>query len=512
MADDITFFDDIEAYAAKLSYMAGETAHLHVSTRANSYSIQVARWGAEQELVWSADELPGTFTAPPADADSRGCRWPVSVEVPIENNWKSGFYLVTLTASEGPEGRTVAYTGFVVKAPSPRNRAVMVLATNTWNAYNTWGGCSLYTGGVEVSFERPFARGFLNRPHVDRDDRKARPARWGEEPDPEGAIYLKYRMDNGYPSSFGSSGWFTFERRFVEWAENRSYEFDYAVSSDLEDPAFLAHYDVVMSVGHDEYVSAPQRRSLEAHVERGGHLVSLSGNSMFWQVRLEGEDSGVMVGHKYSAHETDPVVAAGKPELMSGMWCDPLVGQPEWRLLGAGSAFGLYHRFGQATARGAGGFTVYRYNHWLLENTGLGYGDLLGDKHGVVGYETVGCRITFDDLQQPVAMPNADMPNNVEIVAYCAASNIGVGEYPLSKSAPTDQGDLEFMALRLYGDLSEDSKARVRHGSSVMLTCQPYPNGGEVVTVGTTDWVFGLGDDAAVDQVTDNILSRFLTN
>ncbi len=241
-------------------------------------------------------------------------------------------------------------------------------------------------------------------------------------------------------------------------------------------------------------------------------MVSLSGNSMFWQVRLEGEDSGVMVGHKYSAHETDPVVAAGRPELMSGMWCDPLVGQPEWRLLGAGSAFGLYHRFGQATARGAGGFTVYRYDHWLFENTGLGYGDLLGAKHGVVGYETVGCRITFDDLQQPVAMPNPDMPDNVEIVAYCAASNIGVGEYPLSKSAPSDQGDLEFMALRLYGDLSEDSKARVRHGSSVMLTCRPYPNGGEVVTVGTTDWVFGLGDDAAVDQVTDNILSRFLTN
>ena len=38
------------------------------------------------------------------------------------------------------------------------------------------------------------------------------------------------------------------------------------------------------------------------------------------------------------------------------MWADPLVGRPEWELLGAGSAFGLYHRFGKATPLGVGGF------------------------------------------------------------------------------------------------------------------------------------------------------------
>ena len=52
----------------------------------------------------------------------------------------------------------------------------------------------------------------------------------------------------------GSAGWFTYERRFVEWAEEQGYEFDYAVSSDLErDPTVVAGYDLVMGVGHDEY-------------------------------------------------------------------------------------------------------------------------------------------------------------------------------------------------------------------------------------------------------------------
>jgi len=45
-----------------------------------------------------------------------------------------------------------------------------------------------------------------------------------------------------------------------------------------------------------------------------------------------------------------------------------------------------------------------------------------------------------------------------------------------------------------------------------MLTCRPFgPDGGEVVTVGTTDWVFGLASDPAVMRVTANVLDRFAT-
>ena len=113
-------------------------------------------------------------------------------------------------------------------------RVLLVLDTNTWHAYNTWGGRSLYTGGKKVSFARPFGRGILCRPEVDRDDRKARPTRWGEEPDVDGAIFQAYRTEHAYPSAIGSTGWFTHGRRFVEWAERAGYEFDYAVSSDLD--------------------------------------------------------------------------------------------------------------------------------------------------------------------------------------------------------------------------------------------------------------------------------------
>ena len=273
----------------------------------------------------------------------------------------------------------------------------------------------------------------------------------------------------------------------------------------------LDGYDLVIGVGHDEYWTKAGRDQVDAHVAGGGDYVSMSGNTMFWQVRLVDDDGADgtdhMIGHKYQGHSND--VEAGAD--MSGLWCDPLVARPEWTTLGAGSVFGLYHRFGQATPHGAGGFTVFRYDHWMFEGTGLRYGDLLGADHGVVGYETLGCPISLDDFQLPVAKPVEGMPADHEIVGLCLSSNLGVGEYPKSISALNDQGDLEFLAERYYGDTSPENLARVRHGNAVMVVYRPQgPDGGEVVTIGTTDWVFGLAQDPLVAHITTNILNRYL--
>jgi hypothetical protein len=483
---------------------------LHISCRSPRYDIEVHRWGARRELVWSAADLPGDDHPVPDDADSHGCGWPVAVTVPIGANWRSGFYLVTLKAHDAPAERALGYAGFVVGAAAKRARALLVLATNTYNAYNTWGGKSLYTGGWRVSFARPFGRGMLMRPETERDDRKARPTYRGEEPDVDGSIYQEYRFANGYPGFMSSAGWFTYERRFVEWAEAQGFEFDYAVSSDLErSPSIVDGYDLVLGVGHDEYWSAPQRAAIEQHVRGGGNYLSLSGNTMFWQVRLE-DDGRAMVCHKYTAHEVDPVVGTDAQVTMAGMWGDPLIGRPETALLGAGSAYGLYSRFGAATPRGSGAFTVYRNDHWMFAGTGLRYGDLLGVADGVVGYETVGCRLGFDEYQLPISIGGDGTPEEVEIVAFTPSSNLGMGEYPASIAALDDQGDLEFVASRLYGRVDADTLARCRYGNAVMLTCRPFgSDGGEVVTIGSTDWVYGLGDPL-VARVTRNVIDHGL--
>lgn len=514
--DDQTFLDDIEGYAGRLSYRPGDVAELHISTRATTYDVIVERWGAERTSVWNAVDLPGRHHEVPADADSNGCRWPVAVEVPIGDEWASGFYLVTLSAQGSEAGRDTAHACFVVRAhPSERASTLLVLTTNTWNAYNTWGGRSLYTGGHQVSFRRPFGRGLLSRPLVDRDDRKSRPTRRGETPDADGHIFQEYRTTNDYPSAIGSTGWFTSERRFVEWAEAAGHRFDMAVSSDLDDhPDLLDGYELVVGVGHDEYWSTGGRDAIDAHVAGGGNVASFSGNTMFWQVRLIAVDdshaSAHMVCHKYKAHTDDPV-AADDPTAMTGMWCDPMVGRPEWSTLGAGSAHGLYHRFGKATARGVGGFQIVEPGHWMLDGTELGWGDTVGVDDGVVGYETLGAPLAIDDEQRLVvsrtdATTVEHMPVDHTIVGFTLSSNLAAGEYPASIAALSDQGDLEFIATRLSGDTEPATLDRWRRGNALMLECRPQGDqGGQVVTVGTTDWIFGLGDPH-VAKITDNVL------
>ena len=518
MKDTPTFYDDIEAYCGRLSYVVGDRLALHVSSRHAHFDIKIQREGFKNRIVWEKAGVDSSYFEAPPDADANGCRWPANMEIDIQEDWQSGFYLITLTAHGAKAGHNIAHAGFVVRGTSRSTKPLLVLATNTWNAYNNWGGCSLYTGGNTVSFRRPFGRGMLKRPQVDRDDRKARPTRPGEEPDVDGNLFQAYRLAKGYPAAIGSSGWFSYERRFVVWAESIGYELDYAISSDLEEfPELLNSRSLVLSVGHDEYWSAAQRQAIENYVENGGGFASFSGNTMFWQVRLESPDSvddhdtrSSMVCYKYAAHEHDPVLIDGRIELMSGMWADPLVGRPEAKLLGGGSAYGLYYRFGKALARGSGAFTVYREDHWLFADTDLRYGDMLGAQDGIVGYETLGCRIQFDEFQLPIRAGGDNSPEEMEIVAFVPSSNLAVGEYPASISALNDQGDLEFIASRLYGDLSAESIARVRYGNAVMLTCWPYGHDkGEVVTIGTTDWAFGLANDAAVGQVTSNVFKHF---
>lgn len=155
MSDQITFYDEIEAYCTQLSYEAGALAGVCVSTRCESYDVVVERWGGQRKVVWQRKAIPGSFAAPPEHADAWGCRWPLSFEIATQG-WASGFYLVTVTALGAEPGRNTAHACFVLRSRQ-RRRALFVLATNTWNAYNTWGGASLYTGGSQVSFRRPFA-------------------------------------------------------------------------------------------------------------------------------------------------------------------------------------------------------------------------------------------------------------------------------------------------------------------------------------------------------------------
>jgi hypothetical protein len=463
-----------------------------VSTHAATFEVEVAREGTTREVVWRADAVSGEAHPMPDDASADGCGWPVTLEIPVGESWRSGFYAVTLTA-----GKERADAFLVVRPVAGEARApsILVLSTTTWNAYNDWGGPSLYTGGTRVSFERPLARGFLDKPEPMR--RKMQP-----EPDREARWYFEWAEPLGLSVWSGGAGWATWERGFVRWAEREGYELDVAISEDLEQhPDVLEGHRLFLSVGHDEYWSWGMREALDRFTDGGGNAAILSGNTCFWQVRFD-EGHRSMTCFKYRADE-DPAVGTPDERFVTGPWSDRRIAWPETRTIGLTFTRGGYSRYGLGVPRGSGAYTVWRPEHWAFEGTGLRYGDELGRADAIVAYEVDGVELTLRD-GLPVPTGGDGAPDGLEILATAPARLWSQHEQP-SRYAH-EPGELENTATAVFGPGWRDQVHRVTNNHAC-IGVFTKPGGGTVFNAGVTDWTCGLGDPD-VARVTRNVLDR----
>lgn len=497
----------VEGFALDQSVVAGEPIRLCCSAdRTTTAAVTVTRVGGTREVVWSAGGVPVGPQPVPDKAYRVGCDWPVSIEIPTAG-WRSGFHEIELRAEhlpdDDPTARSHAF-GVVRAAELSADGILLVLATNTYQAYNTWGGGCLYTGAKEVSFRRPIDRGFVNRPAAAYDGRVASIAPHG---DPGHHELLAYLDEHRYPLWCASSGWHNWERRFVQWAERAGFRVDVAVNADLDTvPGLLDGYRLLCSVGHDEYWSWEMRDAIDAFVERGGNHVILSGNTSFWQVRLD-HDRGVMVCHKGSAPRTDDVA---DPTRMTHIWSSPSIGRPESSTTGLSFTRGGYVRVGWGVPRSSGAYTVHRSGHWAFAGTDLRDGDLLGLGSYVVGYEVDGCAYTTID-GVPVPTYEDGAPESLEILASSPARLLSkqgdVDELPEAIWADASgPGDLEDVATVLYGSASPEHTDRLAHGSAMIATFRR--GAGTVFNVGSTDWCYGLDADPLIQQVTTNVLRQ----
>ena len=511
----------VEGYADRQSYQAGDVVEMRCSSRAPTVTASVARVGQERVEVWRREGVIIGEHPYPDDAYASGCGWPVAFTIDVDPGWASGFYEVSLRAEAGdsadPEIDEVATSeAFFVVRPtraSPSADAILVLATNTYNAYNQWGGKCMYSGATKLSFDRPLERGYLRRPasphEVTYDGRVMSVT---DEPDEEHLQLQEYLAEFDYPLWCASGGWHTWERRFVRWAEGAGLSLDFAVNSDLEfHPEVLEGQKLMLSVGHDEYWSAGMRDRADAFVEAGGSWAIFSGNTCFWQVRYE-DDGRTMVCYKGDAQAHDPVRGTEDHKSLTSMWSLPSIGRPEAQTTGLSFARGGYARVGKATPRSSGGYSIHRPEHPVFEGTDLRYGDQLGIPAKIVGYEVDGCELTMLN-GDPVPTYDDGTPTGLEVLATAPARLISIThdhcEAPVALWAGVDPpGDLEGVAAALFGAASPDNIARIAHNHAVIAT---FTKGkGRVFNAGCTDWSYGLDIDPLVQQVTRNVI-RWLT-
>lgn len=440
----------VEGYAGRVSYAPGEELTLHVSTSVAAFAVEIARLGAKPETVWSNAAVEGKEQPVPENASSHGCKWPASVTLKIPPDWRSGYYQVSLHARDGGgkytqrNARTAEGSCFFILRPAEPGKATKILlpfATHTYNAYNNWGGYSLYAfngrggnQGHRVSYERP-------------------------------------------PTSLVGH----WELPFVEWAERNGIVLDFAANGDLEfHPELLKAYRLVLSVGHDEYWSAPMRDHLEKFIAGGGNVAFFSGNVCCWQVRSE--DGGQALTSWKQNYHWDPVYGArGNYGTLSTLWSHYLVKRPENQLTGVGFLWGGYHKSHGQLMDASGAFKVQRPEHWIFAGTGLKRGEEFGGKDTIVGYECDGCELEWKD-GLPYPTHRDGTPETFEVLGTAPAQ--------------WHQDDCQWY----------DQWENGRKGHAVLGV---YTRGGTVFTCGSTDWAHGLrGSDPSVEQITRNVLER----
>ncbi|GAC1592305.1 MAG: hypothetical protein NVS3B21_11820 [Acidimicrobiales bacterium] len=479
---------------------AGEAVGLHMSSAGRRpVRVEVARIGAAREVVYSASAVAVDDHVTPPDASSQGCGWPVALTLEVDPAWRSGYYEVVMEIDVGEKARR-DHAFFVVRPPSG-TRIVVALATNTWHAYNDFGGPNLYTGGTHVSMQRPMAAGYLYKPPG-----KGRRVTGTGAPDPQNAAHVGYLQLNHLSGYAGSAGWPDWELPFIRWAEREGFAVGVCTNADLEQrPDVLDGAKLYLSVGHDEYWSSGMRDTVERFISGGGNAAFFSGNTSLWQVRLEGHDRDVMVGYK-GFFKDDPLMDTDREPEVTTFWSDVIVGRPENHMTGVSFTRGGYHRIGRNVTAGLGGYTVHRPDHWIFDDTGLGYGDVLGTGATVVGYECDGCTFTYrDGLPYPTGEDGT--PATFSILGTCPTQHFTRETAP-RPPRPGEPSELEYIASRVFGTREPEAMERIRHGHAVLGA---YTNtaGATVLTSGSTDWAHGLAErDPQIEQITRNVLTR----
>jgi hypothetical protein len=248
----------IGGYGLPLSLRAGDTLHMFISAQRRLVTISVYRLGWYGGIgarlvarhVRPADRQPSCSAFSPGPSV---CDWSETDRVVIDPSWLPGVYLARFADLPG---NTRAFP-FVVRSDRPAMFTV-VLPFATYEAYNRWGGTSLYGGpgatgleayanrAVKVSFARPLSDHVLRSEFLGDD-------------------YL-----------------------LVRWLEEMAYDVNYLTDYDFHVGRGLDPHAGWLFAGHSEYWSWPMWLRANAAREKGISLGFLGGNDVYWVIRFEG--------------------------------------------------------------------------------------------------------------------------------------------------------------------------------------------------------------------------------
>ncbi len=290
----------VEGWCDRSSATCGEEIGLHISGNGKPVTVQVFRIGyyagRHARLIETA-VLPSVpkFSPPKVGRGPESTistDWPISWHLKVTGATPPGEYLIRLDDGAG-DSKFVPITIFDSQIKS---EVTFISSILTWQAYNQWGGYSLYKGPDSHRATRSTIASF-NRPY-----------------DGDGSGQFRYME---YP--------------IIKIAERLGLDMNYI--TDLELDNGISSLQNTMSIlygGHAEYWTAKMRSQLQSTVDRGVNLVSLGGNAGYARPRLQDNNRQMVMwrGDKRDPNRSNPLLATSR-------WRSIPIKQPESLLLGA---------------------------------------------------------------------------------------------------------------------------------------------------------------------------------
>src|SRR5712671_6848712 len=257
----------IQGFATDISVNRGDTVHFKIDTAAPTIKIDLYRLGYYAgngaRKVATISSIAGTNQPNCLTASTTGLidcgNWAETASWAVPSTAVSGIYIAKLTRLDTSG---TSHIVFIVRDDAGTSDVLFQTADPTWQAYNDYGGNSLYVGGPGTNPGRAYKVSY-NRPFNTRGD--------------------------------SAQDWlFNAEYPMLRWIEANGYNVSYftGVDTDRLGTSLLTQHRIFVSTGHDEYWSGPQRAHVETARGSGVNLAFFSGNEVFWKTRWENSIDG----------------------------------------------------------------------------------------------------------------------------------------------------------------------------------------------------------------------------
>lgn len=318
---------NIQGFATHISRNIGETVDFKIATDALHYRLDIYRLGYYAGLgarkVASIDKLltsPQVQPHPVVDMTIGliDCgNWSVSASWPIPLDAVTGVYFAKLVREDGTSGESII--PFIVREDGTESDIVFQTSDTTWQAYNAWGGASLYYGMVPVDpadmigYMPPNCSCGLNA--IGRA---------------AAVSYNRPFITNTSPIGGTHDFIFGAESAAIQWLEQNGFDICYISGVDTTtNGALLLDHKVFLSIGHDEYWSSEQRSNVEAARDANVNLAFWSGNECYWKVRWEASIDGSAQPYRTMVCYKETWGTSVDPSgIGTGTWRDPRFADP----------------------------------------------------------------------------------------------------------------------------------------------------------------------------------------